>query len=308
MLDCWNFQGGEAECYHIDICKAKTKSSVRQALVNVEANDTWWVDLCRMLCVPLNMSKHQRCKQTMGYLGFLYDSFGCLMQCLAQKLMLLRAHSANLSTSAALWLLRDLDRIKSQILHYSATFASALPTCSASWVRSEGLAWRLVMPSPYAQAVSAHYDRPDPPRQATQSSPRRWTPDANCSLQAARHAALAANCLFCVHGPALLRGNVTLLRTHVGRVACRLGGAGALVGAPAPSGLCRSSFWSALGLQAGTSASNPSMRHSAGPTPLRASQRQWISIRGNTCVLRNDAAAATAFFIKGSTQSTLMQH
>ncbi len=32
------------------------------ALVDAEANDAWWTDLCEMLGVPLNMSKHQRCK------------------------------------------------------------------------------------------------------------------------------------------------------------------------------------------------------------------------------------------------------
>jgi hypothetical protein len=54
------------------------------------ANDAWWTDLCGMLGVPLNMTKHQCCKQTVEYSGFLFDSFRGLMQCQDEKLVLLR--------------------------------------------------------------------------------------------------------------------------------------------------------------------------------------------------------------------------
>ncbi len=65
-----------------------------RALVDAEANDAWWTYLCEMLGVQLNMSKHQRCKQTMDYSGFLFDSFRGLMQCQDEKLVLLRTHAA----------------------------------------------------------------------------------------------------------------------------------------------------------------------------------------------------------------------
>ena len=90
------------------------------ALVEAEANDTWWVELCGLLGVPQNMSKHQSCKQTVEYSGFLSDSFRGLMQCLDEKLALLRTHTAELGAPAVLWSLRDLDRIKGRLLHYSA--------------------------------------------------------------------------------------------------------------------------------------------------------------------------------------------
>ena len=50
-----------------------------RVLVDAEANDTWWADLCGLLGVPLNMFKRQSCKQNVEYSGFLFDSFCGLM-------------------------------------------------------------------------------------------------------------------------------------------------------------------------------------------------------------------------------------
>jgi hypothetical protein len=35
-----------------------------RALADAEGLDAWWIDLCKMLGVQLNMAKHQGCAQT----------------------------------------------------------------------------------------------------------------------------------------------------------------------------------------------------------------------------------------------------
>ncbi len=90
-----------------------------RALADADANDAWFVELCGLLGVPLNMSKHQRCKQTVKYSGFLFDTIRGLMLCTEEKLALLQAHSAELAQPVQLWSPRDLDRVKGRFLHYS---------------------------------------------------------------------------------------------------------------------------------------------------------------------------------------------
>jgi hypothetical protein len=41
-----------------------------RALADAEMLDAGWIELCGLLGVPLNMTKHQRCKQSV-YSGFL---------------------------------------------------------------------------------------------------------------------------------------------------------------------------------------------------------------------------------------------
>ncbi len=89
-------------------------------LAAAEEKDAWWIALCEMLGVPLSMSEHQRCKQSVEYSGFLFDSFRGIMLCLDEKFALLRAHCADLSSSTTLRSMRDLDWVKSRLLHYSA--------------------------------------------------------------------------------------------------------------------------------------------------------------------------------------------
>ena len=55
---------------------------VRLPQAAVELLDEWWTKLCDMLGVPLNQRKHQCCKQSSEYSGFLFDSFRRLMLCL----------------------------------------------------------------------------------------------------------------------------------------------------------------------------------------------------------------------------------
>jgi hypothetical protein len=91
-----------------------------RALANAEVLDAWWIDLCKMLGVPLNTAKHHRCGQTVEYSGFLFDTFRGVMLCLEEKLAIRRSHAADLSQLDRAWSLRDLDRVKGCFLHYSA--------------------------------------------------------------------------------------------------------------------------------------------------------------------------------------------
>ncbi len=102
----------------------------------------------------------------MDYSGSLFDSFHGLMQCQDEKLALLRTHSADLGSPNALWSLRDLDRIKGRLLHYSA----ATRHLRIRVTEMQCLMGPLVegdpddssRPSPFARTASAHYDRPAP--------------------------------------------------------------------------------------------------------------------------------------------------
>ena len=76
--------------------------------------------LCALLGVPLNHKKHQSCKQSVEYSGFLFDSFRGLMLRLDEKVALLLEHAAELSRADRLWSPRELDRVKGRFLHYSA--------------------------------------------------------------------------------------------------------------------------------------------------------------------------------------------
>jgi hypothetical protein len=63
-----------------------------RALADAEVLDAGWIELCGLLCVPLNMTKHQRCKQSV-YSGF------SLMRCMDEKLELLLALSADFGSA-----------------------------------------------------------------------------------------------------------------------------------------------------------------------------------------------------------------
>jgi len=125
-------------------------------LAAAEEKDAWWIALCEMLGVPLNMSKHQRCKQTVEYSGFLFDSLRGVMSCLDDKLALLRAHCAELRSSTDSWSMRDLDRIKGRLLHYSAGVRH-LRIRVTQMQRLMG-EQSLTRPWPLGEAISLHPD------------------------------------------------------------------------------------------------------------------------------------------------------
>ena len=64
------------------------------------------------------MTKHQRCRQTVEYSGFLFDTVRAVMRCTDEKLALLQSHSVELAVPVQLWSQRDLDRVKGRLLHY----------------------------------------------------------------------------------------------------------------------------------------------------------------------------------------------
>jgi hypothetical protein len=119
-----------------------------------------------MLGVLLNRSKHQRCKQSMEYSGFLFDSFRGVMLCLDEKLALLRAHCAELSSSTDPWSMRDLDRVKGRLLHYSAgvrhlRIRVTQMQCLMG-LQSPRAPCLSARPHPFAPTAAASYNRPDP--------------------------------------------------------------------------------------------------------------------------------------------------
>ncbi len=116
----------------------------------------------------LNMTKHQRCCQSVEYSGFLFDTF-CgiqVMLCLNAKLALLRTHTADLRVPDRALSLRDLNRVKGSLLHYSAAIRHLRirvtemqrlmgPQSRASLAEAE-------LPSAYAPTASDHYDQLSP--------------------------------------------------------------------------------------------------------------------------------------------------
>ncbi len=70
--------------------------------------------------VSLNDDKHQRCKQTVEFAGFLFDTFRGLMLVLPDKQLLLLEQAALLGREDALWSACELDSVKGRLLHYSA--------------------------------------------------------------------------------------------------------------------------------------------------------------------------------------------
>jgi hypothetical protein len=138
----------------------------RCALVDVEALDAWWIDLCQMLGVQLNMTKHQCCSQSVEYSCFLFDTFRGIMLCLDAKLALLRTHAADLRVPDRAWSLLDLNRVKGRLHHCSAAIRH-LSIRVTEMQRLMGLQSRsglaeAELPSAYAPNASDHYDQLSP--------------------------------------------------------------------------------------------------------------------------------------------------
>jgi hypothetical protein len=264
-----------------------------------------------MLGVLLNMSKHQCCKQTVEYSGFLFDSFRGLMQCMDEKLALLHPHAAELRSPTALWSLRDLDRIKGRLLHYSTAIrhlricVTKMQCCMGPLEAddSDAASW----PSPFARTASAHYDS-DRPAPAPAGLPEL---------------AAEMNDLLSRYGPLGVP-----LRPHVASSAYA-----ALLSGEEKSLFCALTWdaspvgWAALGrwwarsgpdwelrelLLVGTwpegwdTSEQPYREALAGALAFEGFA-QAVDIQSFSCILRNDAAAAIACFSKGSTQSHQMQ-
>jgi hypothetical protein len=203
-----------------------------RALANAEALNAWWFDLCKMLGVPLNMAKHQRCCQTVEYFGFLFDTFRGVMLCLDEKLALLLSHAADLGQPDRAWSLRDLDRVKGRLLHYSAAVRHLRIRVTEMQrlmgPQEPGDRGELSLPSAFSPTAAEHYDRlcPLPAGLAELAAEMdaviaRYGPLGAPLWPAVASSAYAA--------PALRRGAVAVLRAHVGRVPLRLGSTGPLV-------------------------------------------------------------------------------
>ena len=89
----------------------------RAALAEAEVLDAWWTELCCLLGVPIHISKHRCCGQTVEYSGLLLNSFRWLMLVLPEKLQLLHDHTVELCQVGGAWSPRELASIHGRLLH-----------------------------------------------------------------------------------------------------------------------------------------------------------------------------------------------
>ena len=264
----------------------------RRALGDAEVLDAWWIDLCDLLGVPLNMKKHQRCMQSVEYSGFAFDSFRGLMLCLAEKLELLLAHSDDLSLADRPWSPRDLDRVKGRLLHYS-TAIDHLRVRVTEMQRLMGSVpedrYDVPVPLPVGLAALAVEMRDVIVRFGPLGS-SLWPPVASSAYAA------------------MLSGEERLLFCGVTWDASPLGWAGLArwwdLSGPEPvlRDLLLLGSW-----PAGWDVSEQPYREALGGALAFEAFVQTVDVSARYCVLRNDAAAAVAAFRKGSTQSPQMQ-
>ncbi len=283
-----------------------------RALADAEALDAWWIDLCNMLGVPLNLSKHQRCGQAVEYAGFLFDTFRGVMLCRDEKLALLRSHAADLISTdrAALgWSLRDLDRVKGRLLHYSAAVRHLrIRVTEMQCLMGPQLGNEDGGPaaaSPYAPTASEHYDQLGPlPAGLAELAAEMDTIIARFGPPGAPLWPPVASSAY----TALLSGEEKVLYCAITWDASPTGWA-ALARWWAPAGpdyalrdLLLVGTW-----PGGWAVDEQPHREALGGALAFEAFARAVDIRGRTCILRNDAAAAIASFRKGSTQSRQMQ-
>ena len=263
-----------------------------RALGEAEVLDAWWIDLCGLLGVPLNMKKHQRCKQSVEYSGFVFDSFRGLMLCMDEKLELLLSHASDMALLDKTWSMRDLDRVKGRLLHYSSAIRH---------LRIRVTEMQRLM-GPVSEAI---YDRAGPPPAGLAELAAemrdiilRYGPSGTPLWPPVASSAYAS----------LLSGEEQLLFCAVTWDASPFGWAG----------LAR--WWDNSGLEpvlrdlllvgswpAGWDVSEQPFREALGGALAFEAFVQAVDISGRFCILRNDAAAAIAAFRKGSSQSPQMQ-
>ena len=263
-------------------------------LEQAEVLDAWWIELCDILGVPLNMEKHQRCAQTVEYAGFLFDSFRGLMLALEDKQQTLLGHTVELRDPDGAWSQRELDSIRGRLLHYSAAIRHLR-------VRVTELG-RLMGPS--LEGTPA-YDRPArAPAGVSELAAEmqgvitRYGP-AGCPLwpPVASSAYASLLCgeerhLFCsLTWDASTSGWAALARWW------ELAGS-----EPVLRDLLMVGSW-----PAGWDVSQQPYREALGGALGFEAFTQAVDISSRCCILRNDASAAIAAFRKGSSQSPQMQ-
>ena len=264
-----------------------------RALVGAEANDAWFIELCGLLGVPLNMSKHQRCRQTVEYSGFLFDTVRAVMQCTEEKLALLQSHSAELAAPVRLWSQRDLDRVKGRLLHYSQAVRHLR-------IRVTEMQ-RLMGPV----ALGSAYDAPEPPPAGLSD----LAVEFGAVIQRFGSAgtplwpAVASSAYGC------------LLSGEERRLFC------ALTWDSSPTGWAALARWWCWdgpepvlrdlllvgSWPQGWDVTQQPFREALGGALSFEAFAQAVNISGRSCIMRNDASAAIASFRKGSTASPQMQ-
>jgi hypothetical protein len=105
-------------------------------------------------------------RQTVEYSCFLFDTFRGVMLCLEEKLVLLRSHAVDLSQPDRAWSLRNLDRIKGSLLHYSAAVRHVRIRVTEMQrlmgPQEPGDRGELSLPSAVSPTAAEHYDRLGP--------------------------------------------------------------------------------------------------------------------------------------------------
>ena len=265
--------------------------SCMEALAQAEVLDEWWMDLCDQLGVSLNLTKHQRCAQSVEYSGFRFDTLLGRMLTLPDKQASLLAACEVLGATSS-WTLRALDSVKGRLLHYSAAIRHLRVLVSElgrlMGPVSEEL-YDVPMPAPAGLAELAVELADCIARFAPSGSPL-WP-----AIPSSAYSALLSGSemqAFCsLTWDASPDGWAALARwwdtTGPSPVLREL----LLIGSwPADWDVSQQAFREALG----------------GVLAFEAFVRA-VDIRGRLCILRNDASAAVAAFRKGSSQSPPMQ-
>jgi hypothetical protein len=88
-------------------------------LAEAEELDSFWMELCESLGIPLNLLMRQPCGQSVDYAGFTFDTWRKLMLIQDEKLVKLLACIRELGTASEMTT-RGLNGVKGRVTHYTA--------------------------------------------------------------------------------------------------------------------------------------------------------------------------------------------
>jgi hypothetical protein len=91
----------------------------REGLREAQEHDSYWMELCSSLGVPLNLQKRQLCGQTVEYAGFIFDTLRGSVLIMPEKREKLLASIGGLGEALQMTR-RELDCVHCRVLHYSA--------------------------------------------------------------------------------------------------------------------------------------------------------------------------------------------
>ncbi len=259
----------------------------QEGLKEAKELDTFWMELCGSLGVPLNLLKRQLCGQSVEYTGFVFDTWRGLMLILEEKRVKLLASIKERGEAQELTG-RELDGIRGRVLHYSACVRHlhilatevgrlAGPVDEAAYDKPRPISAELRELAGEMEWVMGRYSAAGVPF---------WPPVASSAYASFLLGELGTE-LFSLTWDASMHGWAALLRWWV----------------EGPGGRSlRERSW-----PEGEDVSEQPYREClAAPLALEAAA-QALDLRSTIGLLRNDAEAAVAALRKGSTQSEPMQ-